>query len=227
MPEDRTVSFEGFSAPLRGKVRSPASGAVSGALVLAHGRNGDMDEPLVEGLSRRTADLGWWTLRFNFAFADAKGEPSADTSDEIADLREAIAFARRESGAETVTIVGRGLGAWAVVAAATDEDAEDAILLGISYAGQEERRVALERLGEFDVPALIVVGSRSDRVDLPGIIYNIPGRTGVNMLPESILALADTPRAVEVAAAVAKTAVGVRVGRRLGDTSRGGSAAAF
>ncbi|OGS60563.1 MAG: hypothetical protein A3K59_00055 [Euryarchaeota archaeon RBG_19FT_COMBO_69_17] len=169
MPEDRTVSFEGFSAPLRGKVRSPASGAVSGALVLAHGRNGDMDEPLVEGLSRRTADLGWWTLRFNFAFADAKGEPSADTSDEIADLREAIAFARRESGAETVTIVGRGLGAWAVVAAATDEDAEDAILLGISYAGQEERRVALERLGEFDVPALIVVGSRSDRVDLPAL----------------------------------------------------------
>lgn len=128
-----------------------------------------MDEPLVAGLARRAADLGWWTFRFNFAFADAKGEPSADTSDEIADLREAIAFARRESGAETVTIAGRGLGAWAVVAAATDEDAEDAILLGISYAGQEERRVALERLGEFDVPALIVVGSRSDRVDLPAL----------------------------------------------------------
>ncbi|HLC43103.1 MAG TPA: 4-hydroxy-tetrahydrodipicolinate synthase [Methylomirabilota bacterium] len=38
----------------------------------------------------------------------------------------------------------------------------------------------------------------ADRVDLPGIIYNIPGRTGVNMLPESILALADHPNIVAV-----------------------------
>jgi 4-hydroxy-tetrahydrodipicolinate synthase len=38
----------------------------------------------------------------------------------------------------------------------------------------------------------------ADRVDLPGIIYNIPGRTAVNMLPESILALADHPNIVGV-----------------------------
>jgi 4-hydroxy-tetrahydrodipicolinate synthase len=38
----------------------------------------------------------------------------------------------------------------------------------------------------------------ADRVDLPGIIYNIPGRTGVNMLPESILTLADHPNIVGV-----------------------------
>jgi 4-hydroxy-tetrahydrodipicolinate synthase len=38
----------------------------------------------------------------------------------------------------------------------------------------------------------------ADSVDLPGIIYNIPGRTGVNMLPESILALADHPNVVGV-----------------------------
>lgn len=38
----------------------------------------------------------------------------------------------------------------------------------------------------------------ADKVDLPGIIYNIPGRTAVNMLPESILALADHPNIVGV-----------------------------
>lgn len=38
----------------------------------------------------------------------------------------------------------------------------------------------------------------ADRVELPGIIYNIPGRTSVNMLPESILALADHPNIVGV-----------------------------
>ena len=37
--------------------------------------------------------------------------------------------------------------------------------------------MALERLGEFDVPALVIVGSESDRLDLPalrGILARMP-----------------------------------------------------
>ena len=38
----------------------------------------------------------------------------------------------------------------------------------------------------------------ADATNLPMMIYNIPGRTGVNILPETIIALADHPKIVAV-----------------------------
>ena len=160
------VTFDGATARLRGRIRR-SSGTGWGALVIGHGRHEDMDSPLMLGIARLSSSLGLWTLRFNFAFRDAGAEPSAGHTDEIADLREAITFARAASGAEALYVAGRGLGAWATVAAATDETAAGAILLGLSYQGQPERKVALERLAEFEIATLILVGFESDRADLP------------------------------------------------------------
>lgn len=89
--------------------------------------------------------------------------------DEIADLREAVAYSRRESGTKATYIAGRGVGAWATVAAVTDEMAAGGILLGLSYQGQPARRMALERLAEFAIPTLIIVGFESERLDLPAL----------------------------------------------------------
>ena len=149
-PAETLVTIEGPARTLHGKVLAPA-GPTKAALVAAHGRNGDMDEPLLAGLAGLAAELGLCTLRFTFAYQEAGAEPSAGHEDEIEDLRAAIDFARATSGHPRVIVAGRGLGAWAAVAAATDESAEEVILLGLSFTGQPERKVALERL---DLPAL-------------------------------------------------------------------------
>ena len=177
---ERDVSFDGATARLRGRLRPPM-GDAWGALVMSHGRSEDMGTPLLAALGQRAADLGLSALRFNFAFADAGSEPSGGHVDEIADLREAMGYARTTSGLDTVFVAGRGLGAWAAVAAATDELCAGAILLGLSYTGQPERRVALERLEEFEVPTLVLVGFESDRTDLPLLRDLVASMTSVNL----------------------------------------------
>ena len=177
---ERDVSFDGATARLRGRLRRPM-GTAWGSLVLSHGRSEDMGSALLTALAQRAADLGLWSLRFNFAFADAGSEPSGGHADEIADLREAMGYARATAGLDTVFVAGRGLGAWAAVAAATDELCAGAILLGLSYTGQPERRMALERLEEFEVPTLVLVGFESDRTDLPLLRDLVTSMTSVNL----------------------------------------------
>lgn len=177
---ESSVAFDGATGPLHGRLLALA-GPLQAALVVAHGRTGDMDEPLVAGLARRGAEIGLWTMRFNFAFRELGAEPSAGFEDEIGDLREAIAFARRTSGVDRIIVAGRGLGAWPTVAAVTDEDAEDAILLGPSFMGQSERTMALRRLGEFEIATLVVVGASSDRADVPALQELLRGMRTVRL----------------------------------------------
>lgn len=178
---EELVTFDGATARLRGRVRPPPSGGPWGSLVLCHGRHEDMDGPLLAALARCASEEGLWTLRFNFAFRDAGTEPSAGHADEIADLREAMTYARAASGTDSVYVAGRGLGAWATVAAATDEIAAGAILLGLSYQRQRERRIALERLEEFEIPTLVLVGSASERVDLQALQELLASMHHVNL----------------------------------------------
>ena len=182
------VAFDGATARLRGRAGPPTSGEPWGALVLCHGRHEDMDGPLLAALAQRAAAEGLWTLRLNFAFVDAGAEPSAGHADEIADLREAIGFARVHAGIDAVYVAGRGLGAWATVAAVTDEIAAGAILLGLSYQGQPERRMALARLTEFEIPTLILVGFESERTDLPLLRELVGSMPHVSL---EVIALAD------------------------------------
>jgi predicted alpha/beta-hydrolase family hydrolase len=177
---ERDVSFDATTGRLRGRLTSPV-GKGWGAVVLSHGRHEDMNGPLLAALARGAADLGLWSLRFNFAFADAGSDPSGGTADEIAELREAITVARATSKVETTFVAGRGLGAWASIAAATDERTDGAILLGPSYAGQPERRIAFERLAESEIPALVLVGSESTRTDLPLLRDLVDSMPSVNL----------------------------------------------
>jgi predicted alpha/beta-hydrolase family hydrolase len=177
---ERDVTFDGATGRLRGRLRPPV-GTAWGVVVLCHGRSEDMAGPLVTALARLASEEGLWSVRFNFAFVDAGSEPSGGHADEIADLRAAMDYARTTCGVETIFVAGRGLGAWASVAAATDELCAGAILLGLSYEGQPERRMAIERLEEFEVPTLVIVGFESARTDLPRLRDLVASMTSVNL----------------------------------------------
>lgn len=56
----------------------------------------------------------------------------------------------------------------------------DAILSVVPYYNKPSQKGMIEHFSAI-----------AESVDLPVIIYNIPGRTGVNMLPETVAALAD------------------------------------
>src|SRR5436309_11274000 len=154
---ERDVRFDGATARLRGRLRPPI-GRAWGSLVMSHGRSEDMGSLLLSALAQSASDQGLWPLSFNFAFADAGSEPSGGHADEIADLREAMGYARTTAGLDTVFVAGRGLGAWVAVAAATDELCAGAVLLGLSYSGQYDRLMVLERLDEVDDRMLVRVG---------------------------------------------------------------------
>ncbi len=49
----------------------PRSTTMDGVLVLAHGANNNMDQPLLKGLHARLAQAGLVTVRFNFSYVEA------------------------------------------------------------------------------------------------------------------------------------------------------------
>src|SRR5205823_5909288 len=104
---ERDVRFDGATARLRGRLRPPI-GRAWGSLVMSHGRSEDMGSLLLSALAQTASDQGLWALRFNFAFADSGSEPSGGHADEIADLREAMGYARTTAGLDTVFVAGRG-----------------------------------------------------------------------------------------------------------------------
>ncbi|MBI4179066.1 4-hydroxy-tetrahydrodipicolinate synthase [bacterium] len=87
-------------------------------------------------------------------------------------------------------IAGTGSNSTAEALELTEHAAEagaDAALLICPYYNKPTQRGLIEHFVHI-----------ADRVDLPQILYNIPGRTGVNMLPETIVELAKHPRIVGV-----------------------------
>src|SRR5207249_11135339 len=79
-------------------------------LVIAHGRSNDLRNPLVRRIVEAVALEGIWALRFNFRYADVKGQASRDPSREEADLRGAVRFAREALPSQRIFVAGKSMG---------------------------------------------------------------------------------------------------------------------
>ena len=131
MPGEGEVRFPTArgTGEVRGILHEP-SVAANLALVLAHGRSGDMRNRLLRRLAAAACEAGWLALRFNFRYVDAKRTASRDLSEEADDLLGAVRFLRRQMAVGPILVAGASMGARVCARASADPDVAGVIALG-------------------------------------------------------------------------------------------------
>lgn len=113
------------------------------------------------------------------------GEASTLTDEEH---RDAIAFVVKQAAGRVPVIAGTGSNdtAYAIELSRHAKDAgADALLLVTPYYNKATQKGLIKMYTEI-----------TDAVDLPAILYNVPSRTGCNILPKTYRELAENPRIV-------------------------------
>jgi hypothetical protein len=169
MIRERAVRFPSASgdAQLRGVAHEGIEGVPRAALVLAHGRSGDLRDLLLKRLSTEAAESGVWALRFDFRYVDVKGKASRDLSREEDDLRGAIRFARSAVPVGPVFVAGKSMGARVCFRASSDPDVAGVIALGYPLHPRNRPEVRNPPEWPFLVkPVLFVQGDHDPFCDL-------------------------------------------------------------
>ncbi len=115
------------------------------------------------------------------------GEASTLTDEEH---RDAIAFVVKQTAGRVPVIAGTGSNdtAYAIeLSTHAKEAGADALLLVTPYYNKATQKGLVNMFNEI-----------TEAVDLPAILYNVPSRTGCNMLPKTYRELAENPRIVAV-----------------------------
>ena len=138
--------------------------------------------------------------------AGTTGEGSTLSSEEHARL---VALAVETVKGRVPVIVGTGSNDTAAAIRKTRTACEagaDAVLLVTPYYNKTTQRGLIAHYRAI-----------ADASDKPCILYNVPSRTGLNMLPETVAALADHPRIAAVKEASGNISQAARIRRLCGD----------
>ena len=138
--------------------------------------------------------------------AGTTGEGSVLTKDEYADL---VACAVKEAGGRIPVIAGAGSHVTELAVERTRIACglgADAVLLVTPYYNKTTQRGLVASFRAI-----------ADASDKPCILYNVPSRTGLNMLPETLAELAEHPRICAVKEASGNLSQVARIRRLCGD----------
>jgi predicted alpha/beta-hydrolase family hydrolase len=175
----REVRFPAASSTeeVRGIVHETAS-PPEATLIVTHGRSNDMKNPVVRRLAEAAAENGWWALRVNFWYVDARARPSKDLAREEDDLRGAVRFARAELPAVPIYLAGKSMGARVCARASSDPEVSGVIALG--YPLHPLFRPQVRNPPEWPKlvkPALFVQGDQDPFCDLARLAEELPRLT--------------------------------------------------
>lgn len=143
------------------------------SVVIAHGANADMDEPIVEAVHRELTERRYLTLRFNFPFAEL-GKRRADSMPVLRrTLRAAVAALGRDPTAAPAHLFlgGKGLGAQAASDLASSRVRVDGLFL-MAYPlhkANKPEELQPEQLFRIVSPALFLQGDRDTTCDLDAL----------------------------------------------------------
>jgi predicted alpha/beta-hydrolase family hydrolase len=156
------------------------AGAVSGllmrpddaqaCLVLAHGAGAGMRHKFMDAISKRFADLGVATFRYQFPYMERRTKrPDSETI--LTDtVRAAVAAAKKHAGAVTLFAGGKSMGGRMTSVAAAKQSLDD--VRGLIYFGFPLHAAGMpgaergKHLSNIDVPMLFLHGSRDALADL-------------------------------------------------------------
>lgn len=151
-------------------------GEVVTAMVTPFTDNLEVDYAGVERMAAHLADNGTDAI----LVAGTTGESPTLTHDEELEILKTV---KNTVGDRVKTVMGAGSNSTVTaveMSRKVEEVGVDAILSVVPYYNKPSQRGMVEHFSQV-----------ASAVDIPIIIYNIPGRTGVNMLPETIATLAE------------------------------------
>ena len=137
------------------------------------------------------------------------GTTGENATIEPADQKEVIRFTVEKVAGRVPVIAGTGTNCTAHVLENTKAACEagaDAVLVVTPYYNKATQRGLI---AHFTAVA--------DASDVPVILYNVPGRTGCNMLPETVAELAEHPNIVGIKEATGNMAQMVKIMQLCGD----------
>ena len=140
------------------------------SVVLAHDRNADLSEPLIEDLHRELTERRYLCLRFNFPFAEAKKRQPDSTLVLRRTLRAAVGALARDPTAAPAHLFlgGKGLGAQIAAGVAAARVRVDGLFfLGFPlHPRGKPEDVQAEELFRVVSPMLFVQGTRDRSCEL-------------------------------------------------------------
>lgn len=174
------------------------------ALVMPFDAHG-IDEKVLRELVRFHLREGTDALVVN----GSTGEAAAMTAAEQTRAVEVVVDEVRTGGRRVPVIAGAGgsgTAAVAELAAAAHGAGADALLVAPPPYNKPPQRGIIEHYRQV-----------MEAGDLPTIVYNVPGRTACNILPDTMEAIADDPRVVGIKEASGDISQVAEVARRLAD----------
>ena len=157
-------------------------GGVYTALVTPFDHDGGLDEAAVRRLARRQIEAGVAGL----VPMGTTGEAVTVSADEHRRVVQWVAEEAREAARPVQVIAGCGsndTGKTIETARLCREAGADALLVVTPYYNKPPQRGLADHFRRV-----------ADAVDLPVVLYNVPGRTGSNLLPDTVLELAEDSR---------------------------------
>ncbi|MEJ2671291.1 MAG: dienelactone hydrolase [Deltaproteobacteria bacterium] len=175
---------------IRGVLGVPRTTTMDAVLILAHGANNNMEQPLIAGVHDSLARSGVVTVRFNFPYAEkARKRPDPDDLLEgvFRLVLEYVAEADEFKGLE-LFLGGKSMGArLAAQIVAKDVGASGLIFLGypLHPPGKPEN-LRDQALYQLPCPTLFIEGARDPfcRLDLLGkVLGQMPVRSDLHVIP--------------------------------------------